>query len=329
MTPPREPSGPALEPLAAFVAAEQARPVSAAAAAGAEAIRRRWGRAVRAAVFYGSCLRSAESDAPLGDRIHDFYAVVDDYRKTEASTGAALAARLLPPTVRAVSARTPGGELRCKVAVISVADFERGVRARIRPHLWARFAQPTRVVYAREPAARDWLAEQAAAAIRTAVARGLALQAGPAGTPVPFECSAFWRATLCETVASEWRTEAAASVETWLGHDPAWFVSIWRRALDELEDSGQIRSLRTEIPPTGELAASVELLDPVAGARWGSAPRRWLSRGITAAALVKGALTYADWRTYAAGKLSRARAERRPDRPGYSRDDPTAPGPSS
>lgn len=116
-----------------------------------EAVRRRHRHAVRAIVYYGSCLRSGDPTAGLVD----FYVIVDRYQAAHASTVAATANRLLPPNVYYLECATGTVTLRCKYAVITLADLQYGVAHGRLSSLWGRFAQPVAIVHAANHEIRD------------------------------------------------------------------------------------------------------------------------------------------------------------------------------
>src|SRR5262245_20410529 len=111
--------------LAALMGQELAQPVSPAVQAVADAIRSRHPNAALAVLFYGSCLRRPEG--PLADSLLDFYLLVDDYEAAYAGALTGFANRILPPNVFYLETRHDGATLRCKYAVISLAQFEAGM----------------------------------------------------------------------------------------------------------------------------------------------------------------------------------------------------------
>jgi hypothetical protein len=130
------------------VRSELLEPVDPRAVAMAEAIARQYGAAARAVLFYGSCLRESALDALM----LDFYLIVSDYREAYGPGWLAFANRVLPPNV--FPFRHEG--LVAKYAVLSEADFHLGCGPLARDvSTWARFAQPTRIVWASSDAARD------------------------------------------------------------------------------------------------------------------------------------------------------------------------------
>jgi hypothetical protein len=103
--------------------------------------------AARAVLFYGSCLRQRELDGLM----LDFYLIVSDYRDAYRSSWLVFANTAVPPNVFPFE----HDGLMAKYAVLSEADFARecGLEAGS-VSVWARFAQPSRLVWAANDAAR-------------------------------------------------------------------------------------------------------------------------------------------------------------------------------
>ena len=132
--------------LHSLVAAELAEPVEPRVRDMAAAIAEQYEPAARAVLFYGSCLRERSLDGLM----LDFYLIVSSYRDAYGKGWFALANRLIPPNVFPFE----HDGLTAKYAVLSERDFERecGLRARS-TSVWARFAQPSRLVWASDAAA--------------------------------------------------------------------------------------------------------------------------------------------------------------------------------
>jgi hypothetical protein len=146
-----------VDKLKELVAAEFAAPVDPRVSELAEAIAANHGAASRAVLFYGSCLREKQLDGLM----LDFYLIVSDYRAAYGKTWLAAANRLIPPNVFYFEQ----GGLRAKYAVLSEADFARecDVSART-PSVLARFAQPSRLVWVFDAAARTRVTDAVARA---------------------------------------------------------------------------------------------------------------------------------------------------------------------
>src|SRR4051794_34630586 len=134
--------------LRALVAEELGQAVDPRVAEIAEAIAAKYGKSSRAVLFYGSCLREKQ----LEGRMLHFYLIVSDYRAAYGRSWLAAANRLVPPNVFPFEHEG----LAAKYAVLSEADFARecGLGARS-VSVWARFAQPARLVWAADAAARQ------------------------------------------------------------------------------------------------------------------------------------------------------------------------------
>ena len=178
--------------LEALVADELAQPVDPRVKAMAAAIAARHGAASRAVLFYGSCLREKQLDGLM----LDFYLIVSDYRAAYDKPWMAHANALIPPNVFPFQ----HDGLAAKYAVLSEADFYRlnGPETR-NVSVWARFAQPSRLVWAADGAARD-------SAI-AAVARAAPTLLGAAGRVAGEAPLDWWRRAFVLTYSAELRAE--------------------------------------------------------------------------------------------------------------------------
>jgi hypothetical protein len=276
----------ARDQLVASAAREIAAPISSDAAEIARAIQARHGAGVAAVAFYGSCLRRGTSEG-----VHDFYAIVDDYRAAYRSRTLAAANALLPPNVFYLELEGARARLRAKYAVVSRSDFARACRGESRrASIWARFTQPIAAAYARDASARVELAERCADAICTAVRTGLAAR-GAAWQPV--DAAALWCGIFRASYAAELRPERSDAADAIYAERPARYDARLAEAISVLEQSGALE--RAPDPP-----ARVRLREPIASARVRS-PFRVLA----ALTLAKSAFTFGDWVPYALWKLER------------------------
>ncbi len=180
--------------LEALVSAELSLPVDPKVSEIAARIAASHGTASRAVLFYGSCLRQQQLDGLM----LDFYLIVSDYDEAYDRRWLARANRLIPPNVFPFAA----GGLAAKYAVLSEADFaalngpEAGTVS-----VWARFAQPSRLVWVADGEARQAAVRAIARATPTllALARPLA--------PVGSDAIAVWKAGFSQTYAAELRAE--------------------------------------------------------------------------------------------------------------------------
>jgi hypothetical protein len=154
--------------LDARIEAELGRACHPAASVLADAIRARHGDTVAAVLFYGSCLRQPADQPAPPEGILDFYVIVDRSANAYDRRWLALAGRLLPPNVFYLERPFAGSTIRAKYAVVTMAQFLHGTSARcFHPSLWARFAQPVALLYARDDAAGRKVAGAVSAAVIT------------------------------------------------------------------------------------------------------------------------------------------------------------------
>ena len=164
-----------------------------------------FGRSTVAVLFYGAGLRRGIDATTL----LDFYVVVDDVFDALGSRIAAVAATLLPPNVYLIEA----DGIKGKVAVIGRLGFTRGMRA-FAPHLWARFAQPTAIIYARDEVARTEIIVALADAVTTLVAT------------TPFTGADLWTCAFRATYACELRPESPDRAAALVAHAPERYAAL-------------------------------------------------------------------------------------------------------
>lgn len=179
--------------LRQLVEAELGQPVDPRVSAIAAAIAARHGAASRAVLFYGSCLREQQ----LEGLMLDFYLIVSDYESAYDKRRLAVANRLIPPNVFPFQ----HDGLAAKYAVLSEADFDRlnGPETR-NVSVWARFAQPSRLV---------WSIDQAAKAKAVAAVARAAPTLLSAAMPLPKKGDGLepWRRAFSLTYSAELRAE--------------------------------------------------------------------------------------------------------------------------
>jgi hypothetical protein len=284
------------EDLRAVFRSEHGESTPAEVRAFADEIVRRHGSGVAAVFFYGSCLRKGN----LAGSVLDFYAVVDSYRSCYRSRTLALANGILPPNVFLLSIRVGDGELHSKYAVISAADFARGVTGRtLNAIVWGRFCQPSRVIWARDETTRDALASACAEAAVTMMRAALAVDPSPGLRTVDPE--RLWHAGFRSTYATELRTERPETILGLFAAAPERYVTVGALALRELAARGEVgfvdaidRPWEVRVPPAWleRNARSRRVRTPIA-------------KAVYLVRLIKSALTFGDWLPYALFKLGR------------------------
>jgi hypothetical protein len=279
------------ERLEAQIAREVALPAHPAALALADAIRERHG-GVAAILFYGSCLRQPAAAAAPPDGILDFYVVVDRYRDAYPGRLLALANAILPPNVFHATTSWRGEPVRAKYAVIGMAQFRRGLsRASLQTSLWARFAQPCRLVWARDPQARAAIGAALADAVITMVAAvAPLLERGSSAEQL-------WLRGFRETYRAELRTEGAARAKDIYesGRERYDAITPWALAAAGMADGHDARAGR------------------FAQIRW--AGRRLLGKTLSVLRLIKSAFTFDGGVDYILWKIERHSGVRLPVSP--------------
>jgi hypothetical protein len=233
----------------------------------------------RAVLFYGSCLREAQLDGLM----LDFYLIVADYRTAYSRRWLATANRLIPPNVFPFQ----HGGLIAKYAVLSAADFHRlnGPETR-NVSVWARFSQPSRLVWAADDAARDHAVRSVARAAPTLLwsVAGLDPEASNPGKIRDTDPLRHWRRGYAMTYTAELRSERSGRAMSVVDADPARYAQFG--------------------PPAEAIAWSWRPpLD--ARVRWQWRLRRVEGKCLSVIRLAKAAFTYAGGIDYLAWKINR------------------------
>lgn len=269
------------EDLGGFVERQLHTPCPPAARTFAEALMRE--RGARAALFYGSILRTGDLDGVL-----DFYLLTDDEQRRGL---AGWIARRLWPDVSYRELDIGGRTLRAKVATMPLSTFGKAAaNGFLDTTIWTRFVQPSALACTADEAS----ARTVAAAIRAAAetAAGYAAALGPERG----RAEDYWLALFRHTYAAELRVEKPGRERQIIGFDPARWDALlplaWRSA-----------GVRFEVVD-GALAPR---LPEEARRRLRQAWRRRAAVGklLNAARLVKAASTFDGAARYAAWKIAR------------------------
>ena len=268
-----------------LVRAELTEPVDVRVSQMAAAIAAEHPGAARSVLFYGSCLRERQLDGLM----IDFYLIVSSYRDAYGKRWLAPANRLIPPNVFPF---TSDG-LLAKYAVLSEEDFFRlSGPETLSVSVWARFAQPSRLVWSADAAA----AESGIAAVARA-APTLLSAAAPMMDAHECDPLDLWRKAFALTYSAELRAErqgrSASVVET----DPDRYHRFTGPALaaagiGELAADGRVRL--TGLTDTRR-SQSTKL--------W--AKRRRTGKMLSVARLAKATGTYSGGIDYLAWKINR------------------------
>jgi hypothetical protein len=248
--------------LRELVAEELGAPVDPRVSAMARAIAAKHGKASRAVLFYGSCLRQKQ----LEGLMLDFYLIVSDYREAYERKWLALANRLIPPNVFYFE----HDGLVAKYAVLSEAHFHRLNGPETRSvSVWARFAQPSRLVWASGKTARERAVDSVSRAAPTLLAA-----AGRREGEKPLD---WWRRAFVLTYSAELRAEPKGRTAS-------------------VVDADRERYARFTAPAAAAIAS-----DPKAGWRW----RRIRGKALSVLRLAKASATFAGGADYIAWKINR------------------------
>lgn len=253
-----------------------------------EALKSRFGPSLDAVLLYGSCLRAHE----IGEGVADFYVVVDSYENAYPERHLRYFNAWLPPNVFYLEVSRGEQTFRAKYAVVSMADFERGTRKWFHPYLWARFAQPTRLLYARDEVIRSRIHRALARAVTTFLKSSLPSLALPVA-----DAEAIWTHGLTQTYAAELRPERAARARQLAQLNLDDFARLTALAVPAL--IGKLEALSDG--NYRSLASAAECRR----ALWHWRLRRWQGKVLSVLRLAKAAFTFHDSISYAAWKIER------------------------
>lgn len=217
---------------------------------------------VEAILTYGSCLRGIS----VYESLVDFYVIVDSPQNLPGNPLLRWLGRVLPPNVYYAETRIADKPVRAKYAVVDTVSFAKKVtRATGNPYFWARFAQPTGLVWSRDEKAKQRTIEAISSAMATMAAHVAGCGGGLTG----------WRDCLVHTYATELRAEGPSRAEQIVKDNQAHYETI------------------------GALYANAAPIRP----NWFW--RRIAGKSLSVARLVKAAFTFAGGADYLAWKISR------------------------
>jgi hypothetical protein len=241
------------EHLKDLVAAELAEPVAPQVTAMAAALAARYPGAARAVLFYGSCLRQQQ----LEGLMLDFYLIVSSYEAAYGRTWLAAGNRLVPPNVFPFAFEGLAG----KYAVLSEADFARDCSERAAtPSVWARFAQPSRLVWAKDVAARDAAVASVAAAAPTLLRLSVPMLANEEKG----DALSAWRRGFALTYGCELRAERGDRSASIVDADPDRYRRVAAAAFDRGDgpalDRASAERIWARLRRSGKRASVLRLL---------------------------------------------------------------------
>ena len=252
------------------------------------AIGESYGAALAGVLLYGSCSR----DEPVEEGIVDIYAVVDDYQSVYEKRYLATLNDWLPPNVFYREISGSHGLIRVKLALISLADFRAGILDWFHSYLWGRFAQPARILYARDETLRNEFHGLMAQAVLTLLRASI-----PALEERSGNAEAIWTRALALSYSAEYRPEPGTKAGQLVRSDPAVYSGLLEAALPALGATLR-RQGEDDYLCLGERADSKAALR-----HWRL--RRWQGRVLSVLRLMKAALTFQNGVDYAAWKINR------------------------
>lgn len=256
----------------------------------------RHGESVLGVLFYGSCLRKETDEGVL-----DFWVVVENYRAAYSNPVHALINPIAPPNVFFLEREFEGSPLRTKYGVISRRDFERGTAfGAWHPYIWARFAQPARLLSCRDDGARAFFETSISEAIVTTVGRLICHLPDRDGL-LRFSLTAFWREAFRRTYDSERRPEADESIRGIYDANATRYDNVASAAFHHLAKTGTLDEV-VEHPHSFSISIRPRNLSRLRF-RWRL--MRPFSRILGLVRLLKTAFTFGDWVPYALWKLER------------------------
>jgi len=239
---------------------------------------------VRAVIFYGSGLWKEAGN----DTVYDFYVIVDSHRAFDDKRILAWAGSILPPNVYYEEVLFREKTLRCKLAVLTWAQFLRAARGRnFTPHIWARFSQPCRILHARTEADKRQLVDAFASSILCFHQRALIITEEPT-------LETLWVQGLRSTYADELRSEKPGWIRNIYQASRHSFDTRSRLALPLVGDKAYLSEsglVKTGISPFKKHLCRLAI--------YGVRPMRKavvLTRFIKAAFTFSGGLDYARWK---------------------------------
>jgi hypothetical protein len=275
-------------PLTALVRREIQKPVPAAVETIARAARERHGTAVTAVLFYGSCLRCPET---ITDGIVDLYLLVRDCRTAGLNPLSAGACRLLPPNVYYLETEHDGIVVRTKYALMQRDDFFRGARRWFHAYIWARFAQPCRLIWVRDDAELDTVSAALADAVQHFIGQVRPLMAAP------FSARDLWLEGFRLSYATELRSETSDRSAILYAAANDYYEQATRAVLGAPRPTADGGPPRFTAPPATRITT----------ARWRSAwvLRRWQGRVLAVLRLLKASSTFTNGPAYLVWKIRR------------------------
>ncbi len=244
-----------------------------------------YSNSARAVLFYGSCLRSDQ----LEGQMLDFYLIVSSYEEAYDKGWMIKANKWLPPNVFPFQYEG----LIAKVAILSQDDFCKLNRYEASAvSVWARFSQPTRLLWYHDDESRKNIVSSVSCAAPTLLNAALAHMQRDC-----VDINDLWQIGYQLTYGAELRAERKERPASVLEFDQDRYVMFGKAALYHTRIANVQNDDKVSLADEQDYRVNEELK------RWPGLRRR--GKMLTIARLVKASLTYAGGIDYLAWKINR------------------------
>jgi hypothetical protein len=256
-----------------------------------ESLKKRHRKCVASVLFYGSCLRSGD---PY-DGLVDLYLIVDKYRCANSGWIKAAWNWMLPPNVFYAEFPFEGRMVRCKYAILSLTDLEKGTSPHwFHSYLWGRFSQPTAVAWCRDAAARDVVENSLARSVITFLNRVLP------SLPLQGSIQSLWSGGLQLSYRAELRVETSARSRELIEANITYYQQVTRLSAAFLDYPLNISATPAALDYLTQIPSSRRLIS-----RAGWKVRAIQGKFLSLARLIKALFTFDGGLDYIAWKLER------------------------
>jgi len=214
---------PISQELIDLIRKHQPQTASAATAELLTILRQRYGKALQAVLFYGSCQRRKDHFEGL----LDLYLIVDSYKNAYPEKLLQLGNALLPPNVFYLESELDNIPIRAKYAILSLNDFIKGTRHWFHPYLWGRFAQPVTILFTSSKTVTQRLNQVLAQAVLTFVTEVAPI------LPPTFTAREFWGHGFDLSYGTELRPERPGQGDRLYLTSPAYYDELLNIALKD------------------------------------------------------------------------------------------------
>lgn len=161
----------------------------------AKKLQNKFDESTQAIVLYGSWLRGKR------DTVVDLYVIVDSYKYLDSPLDKILT-NFFSPNVYQQVGENLAKDFRVKFAVINLEQFKKRVANDFHPYFWARFAQPTQILYVKNIEVRQALAATFKDATKRMIKESVPM------LPKKFTTEMLWETALKLTYSAELRSES-------------------------------------------------------------------------------------------------------------------------